>query len=161
MPFYQVCWQAEVVGLTDLVPANPLDYPWEFKFECTSCHEKHDSQVSVNARDQVEVPGGRGSANLNMRCKFCKRDGNVSLDMATLKPYPADKSGKMAPLLKLECRGWEPVEWIPLAPFQAVGVESNTKFKEIDLTDREWADYDEKAGESVSVLDVETKIERA
>jgi hypothetical protein len=40
-------------------------------------------------------------------------------------------------------------------------VDSGTKFTGIDLTDGEWYDYDEKAGEEVSIKDISWEIRRA
>jgi hypothetical protein len=46
-------------------------------------------------------------------------------------------------------------EWL------AEGIESKTKFEGIELGDGEWFDYDEKAGEEVSIKDVRWAITRA
>ena len=48
-----------------------------------------------------------------------------------------------------------PGEWL------AEGTESGTKFTGIELTDGEWYDYDEKAGEEVSVQNLAWEIRRA
>lgn len=45
--------------------------------------------------------------------------------------------------------------------FEAKGAESNTKFASIDLSEGEWFDYDEKAGEEVSIANVKWEIRRA
>lgn len=45
--------------------------------------------------------------------------------------------------------------------WKATGVESGTKFSGIDLTEGEWFDYDEKAGEEVSIKEVKWEIRRA
>lgn len=42
----------------------------------------------------------------------------------------------------------------------AKGIESGTKFEAIDLSD-DWYDYDEKAGEEVSIKDLKWEIRRA
>lgn len=42
----------------------------------------------------------------------------------------------------------------------ATGAESGTKFTAIDLTEGEWFDYDEKAGEEVSIKDLKWEIRR-
>jgi len=42
-----------------------------------------------------------------------------------------------------------------------VGTESNTKFSAIDLTEGDWYDYDEKAGDEVSIKDLEWAIKKA
>ncbi|KAF7533205.1 hypothetical protein G7054_g7280 [Neopestalotiopsis clavispora] len=43
----------------------------------------------------------------------------------------------------------------------AEGIDSGTKFTEIELTDGEWYDYDDKAGEEVSIKDLKWNIKRA
>lgn len=43
----------------------------------------------------------------------------------------------------------------------ADGIDSGTKFTDIDLTDGEWYDYDEKANEEVSIKDLKWEIRRA
>jgi hypothetical protein len=45
--------------------------------------------------------------------------------------------------------------------FLATGTDSGTKFSGIELPDGEWYDYDEKAGEEVSITGVEWEIRRA
>jgi hypothetical protein len=45
--------------------------------------------------------------------------------------------------------------------FTAKGLDTTTKFAAIDLTDGEWFDYDEKAGEEVSITNVKWEIRRA
>ncbi|KAK4984987.1 hypothetical protein LTR66_001368 [Elasticomyces elasticus] len=61
----------------------------------------------------------------------------------------------------MDCRGLEFIEFKAEGEWQAKGLESNTKFSGIDLSDGEWFDYDEKAGEEVSVKDVRWEIRRA
>lgn len=50
--------------------------------------------------------------------------------------------------------------WIQ-GEFLATGAESGTKFTGVDLSEGEWFDYDEKAGEEVSITGVEWEIRRA
>ena len=45
--------------------------------------------------------------------------------------------------------------------FKATGIESNTPFAAIDLSEGEWYDYDDKAGEEVSIKDIKWEIRRA
>ncbi|OAJ37705.1 hypothetical protein BDEG_21701 [Batrachochytrium dendrobatidis JEL423] len=107
------------------------------------------------------MTNSRGSTNLMMRCKFCKAEGSVDLELDTLKPYTLEQSGKFGPLIIIEGRGWEPTEWIPADGFKAEGAETGTKFEDIDLADREWSEYDEKAGEAVEILEIESNVIKA
>lgn len=43
----------------------------------------------------------------------------------------------------------------------ADGIDSGTKFTGIDLAEGEWFDYDEKAGEEVSIKELVWEIKRA
>lgn len=45
--------------------------------------------------------------------------------------------------------------------FKAKGIESNTPFAAIDLSEGEWYEYDDKAGEEVSIKDIKWEIRRA
>ena len=43
----------------------------------------------------------------------------------------------------------------------ADGIDSGTKFTGIELIDGEWYDYDEKAGEEVSIKEIAWEIRRS
>jgi hypothetical protein len=45
--------------------------------------------------------------------------------------------------------------------WKATGIESNSKFDAIDLTEGDWYDYDEKASEEVSIQGQKWEIKRA
>ena len=63
-------------------------------------------------------------------------------------------------ILELDCRGLEFIEFSPDGEFLATGVDSGTKFT-VDLSEGEWFDYDDKAGEEVSIKDIKWEIRRA
>jgi hypothetical protein len=46
-------------------------------------------------------------------------------------------------------------EWL------ADGADSGTKFTDVELVDGEWFDYDEKAGEEVSIKELKWEIRRS
>ena len=48
----------------------------------------------------------------------------------------------------------------PKGEWLAEGIESGTKFTEIDLSEGEWFEYDEKAGDEVSIKDLKWDIRR-
>ena len=60
----------------------------------------------------------------------------------------------------VECRGIEPIEWLLNmdSRFECIGLTEETKFNEIDLSDNEWSEYDERAGCGVSIMEVKTRI---
>jgi Eukaryotic protein of unknown function (DUF866) len=53
------------------------------------------------------------------------------------------------------------VEFKPEGEWLAEGTESGTKFTGISFEEGDWFDYDEKAGEEVSITELKWEIRRA
>ncbi|KAH0289202.1 DUF866-domain-containing protein [Aureobasidium namibiae CBS 147.97] len=153
---------AELNGVTDLAPIDTEDSPfyYTFKVQCTSCREVHPNWVSVSRFEQNEMSGSRGEANFVWKCKNCKREHSASIKEAP-KAYTHSDTPKAQKIIEFDCRGLEFVEFKPDGEWKAIGVESNTKFDAIDLTEGDWYDYDEKASEEVSIQGQKWEIKRA
>jgi hypothetical protein len=132
---------------------NKEEYPWTFKFKCTKCNEDNSSPVVIYGKDVVDIPNSRGTTNLVMKCKLCASVGTVDLDLKSVKPL---SNVGFQPLITLEARGWEPMEFMPRDGFKA---KAHSVFEDIDLSDLEWTDYDETVG-SVEIMEIQTKITR-
>lgn len=50
--------------------------------------------------------------------------------------------------------------WLIKGEWEVKGADSPTTFSEIDLSEGEWYDYDEKTGEEVSIKDITWSIGR-
>ncbi|MCJ1268087.1 hypothetical protein MMC22_007973 [Lobaria immixta] len=145
---------ADLTGVTDLLPVDTKENPYfyTFKIQCTSCRETHPNSVSISrfvshfstyylwhrvslrqaGQESNEMSGSRGEANFVWKCKSCKILTILCLPLALLQG-----------------------EWM------AKGLDSPTKFSGVDLQEGEWFDYDEKAGEEVSIKDLKWEIRRA
>ncbi|KAI9481232.1 MAG: hypothetical protein EXX96DRAFT_565880 [Benjaminiella poitrasii] len=152
-------FKADLENVTDLLPTN--DYEWHFKVECTSCHEVDDSWISFNRQDEYEMNSSRGTANLVMRCKFCKRDMTAQFEPSfKVKGYDIEKNSEFQQIAQFDCRGLELVNFQPRDSWTAKGAESDTVFEDIDLTEGEWAEYDEKLGEPVGISNIEVEFKK-
>jgi len=80
--------------------------------------------------------------------------------MSPIKPYTIENNGSFAQMAVIECRGLELVDFEPRTGFKAVGVKSGTKFEDIDLTEGDWAEYDEKGGVPVGISELQTEFRR-
>ncbi|KAG6010873.1 hypothetical protein E4U21_002541 [Claviceps maximensis] len=154
--------KAELTGVTNLRPNDTQDNPfwYMFKVQCTSCRETHDNYVGVNRFETNEMSGSRGEANFVWRCKNCKRESSASIVAAPIA-YEQSEPAKSHKIIVFDCRGLEFTEFKPEGEWLAEGADSGTKFTEIDLSDGEWFDYDEKAGDEVSIKDISWEIRRA
>ncbi|CAB4488247.1 DUF866-domain-containing protein [Rhizophagus irregularis] len=153
-------FKAELENVTEVGPGDD-DYEWHFKVKCTSCNEENDNWVGVNRLAQNELPGSRGTANFLMRCKFCKRESSAQFDTSPIKPYTIENNGSFAKIAIIECRGIELIDFEPRAGFKAVGIKSGTVFEDIDLTEGDWAEYDEKGGVPVGISEIKSEFRRA
>jgi Eukaryotic protein of unknown function (DUF866) len=76
------------------------------------------------------------------------------------RDYKSDDSGKWVPILAVECRGMEPYAFHPLGNEFVVESEGGVKFEsDIDLSEGDWADYDEENDAAISISDFEAKFE--
>ncbi|KAL8622458.1 hypothetical protein ACOMHN_034123 [Nucella lapillus] len=155
MPKIALQLKASMENVTNLKPDGE-DFLWFMKLKCNNCGEETPDFITCSLTDFSPLSGGRGHASVVIKCKLCKRENSIDILKDSLAAYEIDDAScqKFKTIVKFDCRGVSPEEFSPRAGWIAEGVESNTPF-EIDLTQREWYDYDEKAGEQVSVNEVE------
>ena len=67
-------------------------------------------------------------------------------------------SEKGAKYLSSPRNGWKVLGWKENEDDDEVGRLSGTEFTDVDLTEKEWADYDEKSNESTVISEVEVKF---
>ncbi|KAK7064301.1 hypothetical protein R3P38DRAFT_2823626 [Favolaschia claudopus] len=153
--------KAELENVTDLQPLD--DFEYFFKVKCNSCHETHPKSVSLNRHvlSSYELSGSRGNtANFVWRCGECKRESSAKFEDAYgVKPYVAE-NGQFGPLLVVECRGLEFVDFEPRGMWKCKGMKGSI-FSDVDLESGEWNDYDEKAALPVGVSEFGNQWTRA
>lgn len=57
-----------------------------------------------------------------------------------------------------DCRGIEPTAFSPRDGWIAVAEESGKVFEDVDLTEKEWVDYDDKTNQSVGIYEIESQF---
>ncbi|KAH7299012.1 hypothetical protein KP509_25G069400 [Ceratopteris richardii] len=152
--------RAELENLTNLQPSDASEFPYFFKVKCNSCGEITEKYSSITFSEWVDLPNSRGKAHLVQRCKFCSREGSITMLEGKGKPYTQDDSEgrKYVPMACFDCRGIEPCEFLFRSGWIATGASSGAKFEDIDLTDGEFAEYDEKASCPVGIGNLEHQI---
>lgn len=151
--------KADLELVTNLRPDGE-DFRWYIKVKCFNCGECTTEYQYLSLAESSPLKGGRGSASLVMKCKLCGRENSIDIIADSIKPYDIDHSGKFKTIVVFDCRGMEPVDFSPRIGFMAEGAETNTKFPEIDLTEGDWADYDEKQKEAVGVYNIEHRFKK-
>lgn len=154
--------KAELSNVTDLEPLDTPENPHEYTFtiECTKCREVHDKPITINTFEHHEISGSRGEASFVFRCKSCKSEHSALIER-TKDKLAAENSGDWCKILEIDARGIDFVLFEPLGQWQCGSTVSAAKFHEVDLEDGEWYDYDDTAGQEVSVTDAEFDIARS
>ncbi|KAK6026457.1 hypothetical protein OSTOST_07588, partial [Ostertagia ostertagi] len=154
--------KCNMVGVTDFTPSDPENHRWFLKFRCMNCGESRDYWQYVVINEVLEVPGSRGEANLVEKCKLCNRVNTVAIIQDSIGKYDAaEHNEEWQSMIQLDCRGLEPIDFDPRMGWTAVGTESGTVFDDIDLSEKAWADYDEKVGEATEIGDFEVRFVHA
>lgn len=157
---------ATLDGVTSLQPqfdpASPEEYYFSFQVQCSSCRETHPNYVSISRHETSDMSGSRGEANFVWKCKSCGRESSAQLDPVI---HPYTESGSKQLLFTMETRGCEFISFRATDSWTCVGLSEGKKraavFKDVDLGDGEWYDYDDVAGTEVSIIDVEWSVSRA
>lgn len=148
---------AELTNVTELKPTDSKDHPYEYTFQiqCTSCRETHDKEISINLYEKHEIQGSKGEASFVGACSFCGTHSNIDIKLPkNYNGYTVEQNGKKVKMLEIESRGFEIVKFIPDGPFTCKGTNSTTVFREVDLSDNEWYDYDDAAAEETNITDI-------
>ncbi|KAK9908399.1 hypothetical protein WJX75_007289 [Coccomyxa subellipsoidea] len=126
--------------------------------------------VTVTSTHEEELPGSKGSANFAL--KWVRDSKHVAyLNVKEIEKelknkskqkitgcYTANDDGNFVGLVAFECRGLDVIGWQPEDGF-IVESTSGARFEDVDLSEKEWMDYDEKLGESIGIYDLEYKLE--
>lgn len=157
--------KAALENITGLCPENLPDFRWHLKLKCTQCGEITEHWQYVVLNENLPLKGGRGHANYVSKCKLCSHQNSLDIKPESLHNYNIQDSNKFKTVAVFDCRGLEPVEFEPRNGWMAKGYkpsneeeeeegsETGTVFNEIDLSDKEWADYDEKSNLSTVITE--------
>ncbi|KAJ8612690.1 hypothetical protein CTAYLR_002136 [Chrysophaeum taylorii] len=118
--------------------------------------------VTISAGDDFEIEGSRGTANLIIKFADAKEKSTcriLSSDDKKLKKLKlrAVTDDNWTPFLAMEARGMDVLKVDLGDNFVAASTEG-TIF-DVDLSDGDWADYDEPNDLPVSVTNAITKVE--
>mmetsp|Transcript_25176 Transcript_25176/g.25383 ORF Transcript_25176/g.25383 Transcript_25176/m.25383 type:complete len:158 (-) Transcript_25176:171-644(-) len=156
MPLFLLKIKADLENIQRLIPIEGNHW----KFDVSSLEGETREGVTFSRSEEMQVEGSRGIVNFIMKFKGAKDQCTIKIvDVKKCDGlYQLTDSGNFVTILGLECRGFEPSAWIPSVDFTA---ETNHgKLLEIDLSDKDWTDFDDEHDEPLSVMNLEYVIER-
>ena len=173
MPTLALQLQADFGQVVGLVPADGVEAALLLPIECTSCHEAHPNPVALEPSNLTDMQKSRGTANLVVHCPSCRRENSATFVVPSSRsdasPWtPAapdvDHTTGWHTLCTIDFRGMNPLDpsidaLLPESnSWTCSGAESSTPFTDVQFDDGEWHDYDDKAGDEVSITDVQLSL---
>lgn len=148
---YALLLKADLDGAVSVKPAPHTSFCID-----VAAGSEERTNVIVDPTGTVAIEGSKGTCHLQIKLPGMKQPASISV--VETGAYTA--SGSFGVVAKLECRGVEVTAWRP-HPDTAfvVEAESGKEFGDMDLSE-EVSEYDEDAGAAVSVLEIETKVEK-
>ncbi|XP_073845660.1 UPF0587 protein GA18326 [Musca autumnalis] len=149
---------ANLENIEELKTCHP-DYAFFIKITCTNCGETSDKwhDITESERTQLDTRNTDGF-NFYMKCKMCNRENSIDIVEKSNETYTQDDSGKFKTIVIFDCRGAEPVEFSPRAGWIVKAAENGQTFENVDLSEDDWVDYDEKNGNSVGIYEFASKF---
>ncbi|KAL5783366.1 hypothetical protein ACOSP7_008395 [Xanthoceras sorbifolium] len=160
---YMLLICADLENLTNLEPQGGCDDPnfsYFFKVKCGRCGELSQKETCVSLSETLPLSQGKGTTNLIQKCKFCGREGTVTMIQGRGKPLTqeASESGKYCPVMLFDCRGFEPEGFIFGGGWKVESI-AGTKYEGVDLSGEEFAEYDEKGECPVMISNLRSKFD--
>jgi endogenous inhibitor of DNA gyrase (YacG/DUF329 family) len=129
---------------------------WLLDLTCSSCGEERGTTVTLDPTKTVESNRGRKSFHLILKCPSCGREQYVTVKENSERDVSGEVSEEWQSVLQLDCRGVDVSGW-HLGQY-VLTTPSGMRVPDADLTDGDFADFDEDLNKSVEVLEAETRV---
>ncbi|XP_068144899.1 UPF0587 protein CG4646 [Drosophila tropicalis] len=135
------------------------DYAFFLKLTCSNCGEQTNKWHDVTESERVQQDT-RNSEGFNffIKCKMCGRENSIDIVEKSNAPYTADDAGSFKTIVIFDCRGVEPVEFSPRAGWKVESSENGQKFEDVDLSEDDWVEYDQKNNNSIGIYEFASKF---
>ncbi|VVD03376.1 unnamed protein product [Leptidea sinapis] len=99
----------------------------------------------------------RSETNLAIKCKLCGRENTIDV-VDQSNGFLTGDDTDFKTIVVFDCRGIEPIDFEPRSGWIAESANNGTKFQDVDLTSKEWEEYDEKNNVCVSIYELEWRF---
>lgn len=135
---------------------------YEYCIDVTnSAGEDTRKGVRVTSLHTEELKDSRGTANFTVKwVKDAKKAAYLTVVpvKGLTRHITAEDDNAWVPLIGFDCRGLDVTGFHPEDGF-VIKSKSGATFADVDLSQGEWVEYDEKLGDSVGIYDLEHKLE--
>jgi len=142
--------KATLENIKELYTCHP-DFSFYLKIKCLNCGEVSEKWHDVTESDAVEQ--SKHSNNFVAKCKLCTRENSLDIISDSNEKFTGDDENKFQTIVTFDCRGLEPIDFDPNVGWIAKVEGSPSVFRNIDLSEKEWVEYDTNIKKSVGIYD--------
>ncbi|XP_021929448.1 UPF0587 protein C1orf123 isoform X2 [Zootermopsis nevadensis] len=128
--------------------------------KCTACGESTNKWHDVSLSETVMDRTGHTNVHYSAKCKLCFKENNLSILEDSLQAYTKAENENFKTIVVFDCRGVELVDFDFRGGWSAVSEDSGHVYSEVDLSEKEWVEWDEKIKQSVGIYNVEHQFVR-
>lgn len=169
--------KATLENIEELKTSHP-NYTFFLKVKCTNCGEASEKWHDLTEADTVNEDSRNPKGfNFYMKCKLCSRENSIDILPGTngtyhiliavmlntacecclfAVSYVADDNEKLKTIVCFDCRGVEPVDFSPRIGWCVKAADGGQSFDDVDLSDDDWTEFDQKNNVSVGVYSFES-----
>ncbi|KYQ92919.1 DUF866 family protein [Tieghemostelium lacteum] len=148
--------KAELEEISNIYPQ--LDKTWFVTLTCSNCGEVTPNMVSIDPCTQIEIV--KATVNFAMKCKLCRRENSVSIETADKQIKDRTiESEQWVQMATFDLRGFE-IKDVEFGENWSIVIPSGKTYSDVDLSTGEWSEYDEGSSTSISILNMEYKVDK-
>lgn len=142
----------------DTFRTNHPDYNFILKLKCLNCGEISDKWHLITETETFPLKTGKSEVHFLAKCKLCSRENSLDIVEGSNHEYSTSYNGQFKPIVTFDCRGIEPVDFSAAEGWIAKVEESKKVFENVDLSEKEWVEYDDKANQSVGIYELQHRF---
>lgn len=146
--------KANLEFIEELYTCHP-NFNFCLKVKCLNCGEVSEKWHDVAESDSFPTQHKHQSNHFTAKCKLCGRENSLDIVKDSNGKLTGEDQGKFKTIVTFDCRGIEPIDFNPAAGWIAKVEGSASIYRDIDLNEKEWVEYDDKIKESVGIYEFE------
>ncbi|XP_023716867.1 UPF0587 protein GA18326 isoform X2 [Cryptotermes secundus] len=123
--------------------------------KCTACGESTNKWHDVSLSETVEDRTGHANMHYSAKCKLCVRENNLSILEDSIQVYTKSDHENFKTIVLFDCRGVELVDFDFRDGWSVVAEDSGQIYTDVDLSEKEWVEWDDKMKRSVGIYNIE------
>ncbi|XP_067014681.1 UPF0587 protein v1g245604 [Anabrus simplex] len=133
-------------------------FSWWLRLECNGCREKDEKEHYLTLAETFPNKTGHGIVHYLAKCKFCSQEQTIEILPESIRDYVYGEEPQFSTIVIFDTRGVNPYSFSFREDWIITAKGSSTVFSGVDLSDGEWADWDEKGNQELVIYKLEYRF---